>query len=43
MNRILIKNLRMNLLNQQISLSCFDGKIYAQNNGYDGLAPGCQM
>ena len=43
MNRILIKNLRMNLLNQQISLSCFDGKIYTQNNGYDGLAPGCQM
>ena len=22
-------------------LSCFDGKIYIQNNGYDGLALGC--
>ena len=43
MNRILIKDLRMNLLNQQISLSYFDGKIYTRNNGYDGLTPGCQM
>ena len=23
-----------------ISLSCFDDKIYIQNNGYDGLALG---
>ena len=26
----------------KISLSCFDDKIYIQNNGYDGLALGCQ-
>ena len=26
----------------QISLSCFDDKIYVQNNGYDGLALGHQ-
>ena len=25
---------------QKISLSCFDGKIYIQNYGYDGLALG---
>ena len=24
----------------KISLSCFDDKIYIQNNGYDGLALG---
>ena len=24
----------------EISLSCFDDKIYIQNNGYDGLALG---
>ena len=24
----------------KISLSCFDAKIYIQNNGYDGLALG---
>ena len=26
----------------KISLSCFDGKIYIQNNGYDGLVLGYQ-
>ena len=26
----------------KISLSCFDDKIYIQNNEYDGLAHGCQ-
>ena len=26
----------------QISLSCFDDKIYIQNNRYDGLALGYQ-
>ena len=26
----------------KISLSCFDGKIYILDNGYDGLARGCQ-
>ena len=26
----------------EISLSCFDDKIYFQNNGYDGLALGYQ-
>ena len=25
----------------KISLSYFDGKIYIQSNGYDGLALGC--
>ena len=27
---------------KNISLSCFDDKIYIQNNGYDGLALGYQ-
>ena len=26
----------------KISLSCFDYKIYIENNGYDGLALGYQ-
>ena len=26
----------------KVSLSCFDDKIYIQNNGYDGLALGYQ-
>ena len=26
----------------KISLPCFHDKIYIQNNGYDGLALGCQ-
>ena len=26
----------------KISLSCFDNKLYIQNNGYDGLALGYQ-
>ena len=26
----------------KISLSCFDDRIYIQNNGYDGLAFGYQ-
>ena len=41
MNRIESKDQRVgtNEINK-ISLSCFDGKIYIQNNGYDGLALG---
>ena len=27
---------------KKISLSCFDEKVYIQNNGYDGLALGYQ-
>ena len=26
----------------KVSLSCFDYKVYIQNNGYDELAAGCQ-
>ena len=29
-------------MNKEVSLSCFDYKIYIQNNGYDELAAGCQ-
>ena len=39
MNRIQIKDHRIGTYEiNKISLSCFDDKIYVQNNGYDGLA-----
>ena len=43
MNTIQSKDPRIgtNEINK-ISLSCFDDKIYIQNNGYDGLALGYQ-
>ena len=42
-NRILSEDHRIgkNEINK-ISLSCFDDKIYIQNNEYDGLALGYQ-
>ena len=43
MNRIQIKDYRIGTYEiDKISLSCFDDKIYIQNNGYDGLALGYQ-
>ena len=43
MNRIRNKDHRIGTCEfSKISLSCFDDKIYIQNNGYDGLAFGCQ-
>ena len=43
MNRIQIKDHRIGTYEiDKISLSCFDDKIYIQNNGYDGLALGYQ-
>ena len=41
MNRIQRKDntIRTYVINK-ISLSCFDKKVYIQNNGYDGLALG---
>ena len=43
MNRIQSKDHRIGTYEiNQISLSCFDDKIYIQNNGYDRLALGCQ-
>ena len=42
MNRIQSKDHRIETYEiNKISLSCFDDKIYVQNNGYDGLALGC--
>ena len=42
MNRIQSKEHRIGTYEiNKISLSCFDDKIYIQNNGYDGLALGC--
>ena len=39
MNRIQSKNHKIEIYEiNKISLSCFDEKIYIQNNGYDGLA-----
>ena len=39
MNRIQSKNHKIEIYEiNKISLSCFDEKIYTQNNGYDGLA-----
>ena len=41
MNRIQSKDYRIGTYEiNKISLSCFDDKIYIQNNGYDGLALG---
>ena len=41
MNRIQSKDHRIgNYKTSKTSLSCFDDKIYIQNNGYDGLALG---
>ena len=41
-NRIQSKGQRLGTYEiNEISLSCFDDKIYIQNNGYDGLALGC--
>ena len=43
MNRIQSKDHRIGTYEiNNISLYCFDDKIYIQNNGYDGLALGCQ-
>ena len=39
MNRIQSKDNIIGIYEiNKVSLSCFDGKIYIQNNGYDGLA-----
>ena len=41
MNRIQSKDLSIGTYEiKKISLSCFNDKIYIQNNGYDGLALG---
>ena len=41
MNRIQSKDLRIGIYEiNKNSLSCFDDKIYIQNNGYDELAFG---
>ena len=43
MNRIQSKDHKIRTYEiNEISLSCFDDKIYIQNNGCDGLALGCQ-
>ena len=43
MNRIQDKDHRIETYEiSKNSLSCFDGKIYIQNNGYDGIALGYQ-
>ena len=43
MNRIQSKDHRIGTYEiNKISLSCFDDKIYTQNNGYDRLALGYQ-
>ena len=36
MNRVQSKDHKIEI--NKISLSCFDDKIYTQNNGHDGLA-----
>ena len=42
MKRIQIKGHRIGAFEiNKMSLSCFDDKIYIQNNGYDGLSLGC--
>ena len=44
MNRSQHKDQRIgNYESSKISLSCFDDKIYIQNNVYDGLALGYQV
>ena len=41
MNRIQSEDQRIGTYEaNKISLSCFDDKIYMQNNGYDGLSLG---
>ena len=41
MNRIQSKDYRKGTYEiSKISLSCFDGKVYIQSNGYDGLTFG---
>ena len=40
MNRIESKHHKIRIYEINISLSCFDDKIYILNNGYDGLALG---
>ena len=43
MNRIQSKDHRIRTYEiNKISLSCFNGNIYIQNNGYNGLALGYQ-
>ena len=43
MNRIESKDHKIGIYEiNKISLSCFDDKIYIQNNEYDGLALGYQ-
>ena len=43
MNSAQSKNHRIRTFEiNNISLSCFDDKIYIQNNGYDRLAPGSE-
>ena len=43
MNRIQSKDHWIGIYEiNKVSLSCFDDKIYIQNNGYDGLALGYQ-
>ena len=43
MNRIESKDHKIGIYEiNKISLSCFDDKIYIQNNEYDGLAFGYQ-
>ena len=43
MNRIQSRDHRIGTyVINKISLSCFDDKIYIQNNGYDGLTLGHQ-
>ena len=43
MNRIQSKDHRIETYEiKKISLSCFEEKIYFQNNGYNGLAHGYQ-
>ena len=43
MNRIQSKDYKIGTYEiNNISLSCYDDKIYISNNGYDGLALGYQ-
>ena len=43
MNRIQSKDHRIGTFQiNKSSFSCFDDKVYIQNNRYDGLAVGCQ-
>ena len=43
MNKIQSKDHRIRTYEiKEISLCCFDDKLYIQSSGYDGLAPGYQ-